>query len=352
MTTIAITGPTGNFGHGLIPLLEQDPAVDRIVGIARRPLDPGTLGSSRLEYRRGDVRDRAALASAFEGADSVAHLAFAKFGHASHETLEAINVQGTMNAFHAAAQAGVRRFVFASSVAAYGFASRHPVPISEDEPARGSKRWFYSREKAQLERLLWEAATAHPRIELTIFRPTIVVGPRTAATIGESVPPALRPLARLLARPLAVAPLRLPVLAPPVPLQLVHEDDVGQALRLALLGATPGIYNLAGDGIVEGRELMRELGLAALPVPDRPVRWLARAVTALPGRPAALEAVQAFTHPMIVDASRAKRELGWRPRYSGIEALRATLSHRDNSAPADRRCATSEPARSGRTVQP
>src|SRR5947207_10203164 len=106
--SVAVTGPTGTFGFGLMPLLQAQQRVGRIVGIARRPFDPDEFGWTKMEYRRGDVRDRAALAEAFAGADTVAHLAFAIYGNASRDTLEAINVEGTMNAFRAAADAGIR----------------------------------------------------------------------------------------------------------------------------------------------------------------------------------------------------------------------------------------------------
>src|SRR5919204_3896187 len=67
--TVAVTGPTGTFGFGLMPLLQADDRVARIVGIARRPFDPAGYGWTKLEYRRGDVRDPAALRGAFAGAD-------------------------------------------------------------------------------------------------------------------------------------------------------------------------------------------------------------------------------------------------------------------------------------------
>ena len=51
MTTVAITGVTGNFGHGLIPLLEADPRVRRVIGIGRRPFDPADRGWTKVTYR-------------------------------------------------------------------------------------------------------------------------------------------------------------------------------------------------------------------------------------------------------------------------------------------------------------
>src|SRR3954449_11405550 len=74
--TVAVTGPTGTFGFGLMPLLEADERVERVVGIARRRFDPAAHGWTKLAYRQGDVRDRAALERAFEEADVVVHLAF------------------------------------------------------------------------------------------------------------------------------------------------------------------------------------------------------------------------------------------------------------------------------------
>src|SRR3954447_21680154 len=108
--TVAVTGPTGTFGFGLVPLLQNDNRIEHIVGIARRPFDPAEHGWTKMEYRQGDVRDQAALESAFAGADVVVHLAFLITGNAARDTIRAINVQGTLNTFRAAAAAGANRF--------------------------------------------------------------------------------------------------------------------------------------------------------------------------------------------------------------------------------------------------
>ena len=74
--TVAVTGPTGTFGLALMPLLQDDDRVGRVIGIARRPFDPAERGWTKMDYRRGDVRDADALRAAFDGADVVVHLAF------------------------------------------------------------------------------------------------------------------------------------------------------------------------------------------------------------------------------------------------------------------------------------
>ena len=252
---VAVTGPTGTFGFGLIPLLQADPRIGRVVGIARRPFDPSEHGWTKMEYRRGDVRDPQTLAEAFSGADVVVHLAFMITGTASRETIRDINVRGTLNAFEAAAAAGAGRFVYASSVAAYGFHPDNPVGMTEDWPIRPATRLFYAQEKAELERLLREQADARPDLALYLIRPPIVLGPH-AIGAKDSLP---EPLASLAQRALDYAnrlPFPIPVPTPELPMQFVHEDDVGQALLACVVADGPsGAYNIAGDGIVTAADL-------------------------------------------------------------------------------------------------
>ena len=323
--TVAVTGPTGTFGFGLMPLLQADDRVARIVGIARRPFDPVAYGWTKMAYHRGDVRDPSALRAAFGDADVVVHLAFLVTGAASREAIRSVNVEGTLNAFRAAAAAGARRFVYSSSVAAYGFHLDNPVGMTEDWPVRPAARLFYAQEKAELETLLRAEAAAGsgPRPALYLLRPSIVVGPH-AVGAKDQLPGPLAPLARRLAR--LAGHLPLPVLVPALPLQLVHEEDTGQALlRCVVAAGPPGAYNIAADGIVTAADIARELGMLPLPLPVGPAQFTARAFAALPFLPPIAQWVEAASHPAIMDTTRAKRELGWVPRFTALEALRDTL---------------------------
>jgi len=322
--TVAVTGPTGTFGFGLMPLLQADARIARVVGIARRPFDANEHGWSKMTYRQGDVRDRAALEEAFQGAEVVVHLAFMITGAASRETIRQINVEGTLNAFRAAAAAGARRFVYASSVAAYGFHRDNPVGMTEDWPARPAAHLFYAQEKAELEQLLEEDAAGHDGLEVYLLRPPIVLGP-DAVGAKAAIPGPLAPLVRVLGGLVGRVPL--PVIKLPVPIQFIHEDDVGQAFLLCIVGAgPPGVYNITGDGVLNGAQVLRELGLTPIPAPARLLRTAARGVAALPFAPPFAAWAEVFTHPAIMDAGKAKQELGWRPRYSSLEALRDTLN--------------------------
>jgi nucleoside-diphosphate-sugar epimerase len=325
--TVAITGPTGTFGLALMPLLEADDRIARVVGVARRPFEPSAHGWSKMAYRRGDVRDPDVLAEAFAGAYVVVHLAFMITGSASRQAIREINVDGTLHAFRAAAEAGADRFVYASSVAAYGFHHDNPVGMTEEWPTRPASRLFYAQEKAELEQLIGAAAADHPALGLYLLRPPVVLGPHALG--AKELPGLVAALGRAAGSALHHLPVALPVPAPNVPLQLIHSDDVAEAFRLCITAAgPPGAYNIAADGVVTGADIARELGVTPVPIPGGLTHLVARGLTALPGAsllPPTTDWVEAFSHPAIVDTHKATEVLGWRPQHTALETLRASL---------------------------
>ncbi len=315
--TVAVTGPTGEIGISAVTALEREPAVDTIIGMARRPFDPVSCGWVKTVYQRGDILDREAVDALVAQADVVIHLAFIIMG--SREESSRINLQGTRNVFEAAAAAErPRRLVYTSSVAAYGYHSDNPVPLTEDVPTRGSPEHYYSAQKAACEALLAEVTEDSP-LEVFVLRPCIVAGPRATALADampwNQLPGPVRAISK-------VAPMLKPVVPDPgFPLQLVHHDDVAEAIALAATApAPPGAYNIAGDGVVTVSEVARALG-------GRPVRVPAMAASAalsrLPFIPSLLEWLHIARTSVVMDTTKAKTQLGWRPVHSSAETLAA-----------------------------
>ena len=322
--TVAITGPTGEIGLPLLAALEDEPGVGEVRGMARRPFDPRAEGWEKVSYRRGDILDRGSLAALFDGVDVAVHLAFAIFG--GREETHRVNLEGSRNVFEAALAAGVERLVYASSVAAYGFHPENPQPLTEAVPARGSDGFYYSAQKAELEATLDELLIGSG-VGAYVFRPCIVAGPRATmlvrkvvegARLGDPLPPLRRGLERLpLARPL------LPDL--PAPIQLVHHDDVAAALAAAIAGrGEPGAYNLAGPGSVRIGDIARALGWRAVPVPAPAVALGAGVARRLTFLSSQLEWAAALRTPVLMDSGKARRELGWAPRFDAAETLLQT----------------------------
>ena len=134
--TVAVTGPTGDLGIGIVDALERSRAVSRILGMARRPFDPSERGWKKTEYRQGDVTDAGSVRDLVKGTDVVVHLAFAILS-ASDSTRE-LNVAGSRRVFEEAVKAGAKRICYASSVAAYGFHDDNPDWLTEEIP-RGAR---------------------------------------------------------------------------------------------------------------------------------------------------------------------------------------------------------------------
>ena len=113
---------------------------------------------------------------------------------------------------------------------------------------------------------------------------------------------------------------------PDVPLQLIHHDDVAEALRLCVVGAgPPGAYNIAADDVITFVDVARQLGLRSWSLPGGPVASLARAAARVPYLPPAAQWVEAISRPAIMDTTKAKTVLGWTPRHTALETLQSTF---------------------------
>jgi UDP-glucose 4-epimerase len=324
--TVAVTGPTGDIGRSLLRTLERNPAVGRVSAMARRPFDPSAEGLHKVEYRRADVLDADAVSDVIAGADVVVHLAFMIMGGAQDTT--EINLTGSRNVFNAAIDAGVARLVYASSVAAYGFAADNPPVLTEDLEPRGTQRHYYSAQKAELELALRELLTGS-EVAAYVFRPCIVAGP-DALTLVQSIPyvQLSDKMPAPVLRALEFMPALRPVIPDPgVPFQLVHHDDVATALEAAVLGhGEPGVYNLAGDGTLTFADLADALGWYSIPVPDLALSAAAELVARLPFVPDEAQWIESARRAVIMDTTRARTVLGWQPRHDARETLREMVA--------------------------
>jgi nucleoside-diphosphate-sugar epimerase len=317
---VAVTGPTGEIGVSAVEALERAPEVERMIGMARRPFDPAAHGWTRTEYQQGDILDRGAVDALVADADVVIHLAFIIMG--SREESARVNLDGTRNVFEATvAAARPRRLVYTSSVAAYGYHSDNPVPITEDVPPRGSREHYYSEQKAACEAAL-EEITAGSSLEVYVLRPCIVAGPKAPA-LADAMP------WNQLPGPVKRIAQALPLLKPPfpdpgTPLQLVHHDDVAAAIALAATtSAPPGAYNIAGDGVLSMSDVADALGARPVRVPRIAVATASEVVARLPFVPSAMEWLHVGRTSVVMDTAKAKSELGWTPKYTAAATLSA-----------------------------
>src|SRR5437764_11773689 len=175
---VVVVGATGNVGTSVLHALLRDPQVESIVGVARR--EP-TVSFAKTEWVRADVT-RDDLAPHFAGADAVIALAWLIQPSRDLATLRATNVDGNARIFDAVARAGVPALVYASSVGAYS-----PGPkdrrVDESWPTDGIESSFYSRHKAEVERLLDRFEREHPDVRTVRLRPGLIFKREAASEI-------------------------------------------------------------------------------------------------------------------------------------------------------------------------
>ena len=133
--TVAVTGPTGEHRPRVPARAATPPHVARVIGMARRPFDPASLGLAKTEYRQGDVLDRDAVDALAADADVLVHLAFIIMG--GREETREDEPRGLAQRVRRGA--AVKRLVYTSSVAAYGFHADNPQPLTEDVPRAGQR---------------------------------------------------------------------------------------------------------------------------------------------------------------------------------------------------------------------
>src|SRR3954471_19947022 len=320
---IVVTGATGNVGTSVLNALLGDPRVTEVVGIARRLPD---WPLERTRWVSADV-ERDDLGAEYAGADAVIHLAWLIQPSRDDAELERVNVEGSRRVFEAAAAAGAKAIVHASSIGVYSPGPKDR-PVDESWPREGIETSFYSRHKAAAEHILDEVEQAHPELRVVRLRPALIFKREAGSEIR-----------RLFAGPFLPSPLVHPRLIPvlPVPkrlvLQAVHSDDVGEAYRLAALSPEArGAYNIAADPVLDPATLARALGARPVGVPERALRVLADATWRARLQPTPPGWLDMGLGVPVMDTRRAREQLGWTPTRSSTNALLELLGGLRESA--------------------
>jgi nucleoside-diphosphate-sugar epimerase len=296
---VAVTGGAGLLGTPVLRRLLADRKIKEIVCLDLRP---PSVPLGRLRYQRADVREAPErLAAHLAGAASVIHLAAVVTGHLPRAELDAINVGGSKNVFRAAALAGVPQVVYTSSLAAYGLVAGHAIPIVEDAPRRRDPVLAYAASKYDVEAFLDGFEREHPELAVVRLRPGIVIGARMENPLGDA-----------LRRGLMLGIDR-------TPMPSVWDEDVADAVGLAVARRARGAFNLVAGEPIAAPEIARAAGLRLVGLPRPLARLGARALAG-----ASRLGLRAGADPawlllpagadLTASNARARQDLGWSPR--------------------------------------
>jgi len=300
---VLVTGASGLVGSQVVRRLAEGPdPMEHVVAVDLREPD----AAARLQgvvYETGDVRDpKLAERLRAHEIDTVVHLAaIVTPGPAqSREDEYAVDVLGTRNVIDACVAAGVRRLVYTSSGAAYGYHADNPSPLRESDPLRGNPEFAYADHKRLAEEALAQAREAHPELRQLVLRPGTILGERVAS-----------PISALFERPVVVG-----VRGSDAPFVLVWDEDVADCIVHGLRRGAEGIYNLCGDGAVPLREIARRLGKPYLPLPGGLLAAVLASLQALRLSARGAEQVDFLRFRPVLSNEALKRELGFVPRLT------------------------------------
>jgi UDP-glucose 4-epimerase len=306
---IAVTGIASDFGTVIAPLLFADADVEEVVGIDLR--EP-RVSHPKLRFEREDVRSHR-MRGLFSDCEAIVHLAFVVAEIHDKERTHSINLGGSKNVIAAAAEAGAKRLVIASSVASYGVHPDHPSPITEAEFPRGNPDKYYFYDKAEVEHYIewWERRNPEAALVITRIRPPFIVGPNF-----------LNPAIDRFTAPSTA----LPGDGGSMGVQLLWEDDLAQAFYLAAKKDAPGPFNVGTADSLSAGDFAELHGQRILRLPLRVAAPLAEIMFRLRLSPVSSHWVIAGEG--IVSADKIGKELGWKPRFSSAESARMLLIQR------------------------
>jgi UDP-glucose 4-epimerase len=314
MSTVLITGVSRFLGGRLAGLLAADPRVERIIGIDTVPPRTADLAMlDRTEFVRADIRNPL-IAKVLSQAriTTVVHAALMASPRpaGSRVAMQEMNVIGTMQLLAACQKSDtVERLVLRSTTAVYGCGPSDPAVFTEDMHPNDGGQTGYAKDAVEVEAYVRGFARRRPDVGVSVLRLANILGP----TVDNA-------LARYLAMPIVPTALDFDPR-----LQLLHEADAVEALRLATVGNRPGVVNVAGDGVVSLAQLLRRTGRLRVPTPAGAVGVIAALVRNSGALDVTAEESRYLNFGRVVDTTRLHAEFGYTPRCDTAETVEAYL---------------------------
>jgi UDP-glucose 4-epimerase len=285
-----------------------------VIGIDTVP--PRTADLPRLgrtEFVRADIRNpliAKVIAQARVG--TVVHAALMASPRAvgGRVAMQEMNVIGTMQLLAACQKSdSVERVVVRSTTAVYGCGPADPAVFTEDMHPPDGGQAGYAKDAVEVEGYVRGFARRRSDVEVSVLRLANLIGP----TIDNA-------FTRYLAMPVVPTALGFDPR-----LQLVHEDDAVETLRLATVSGRPGVVNVAGEGVVALSQVIRQAGRVRVPVPASALGIAGSLVRNSGVVEFTAEDARYLNYGRVVDTTRLREKFGYTPRYTTAGAVASFL---------------------------
>ena len=294
--TVALVGALHPAARELALALEDDPGVERVLGLSRH--EPPLLGP-KFEFVQA-APGTPAFAAALAGVDALVLFPLIDAADRNEEGRRARVVEGTRRALEAAAEAAT--VVLWSSGVVYGAHPDNPVPIPESQPTRPNPEFPAAGVLAESERVALDAPATDQAV--VVLRGAGVWAPGWGTFLARSL----------------LAPAMIGVRGQDPPLQCLSPADAVSALVLATSGRLRGVYNVAPDDWIGARQAAKAAGRRRLEVPQRVAETTAERLWRAGMSAATAGELSYQMHPWVLDNARL-RQAGWAPTRSSAEGF-------------------------------
>lgn len=322
---IGVVGAASKFGAQLLLYLERERPDSWLVAIAERPLrwPVERISTYRLAQNRvggiltmsdipdfmqqkawdmflegheltiADIPDVLQL----EGVDSLIHVGSYYDGPNPEQFCADAQLW-----LRAARIAGVRQFIYLSDIRVYGANADNPIPVTERTAKNPSRQHRYLADAEPASPTVTEDETSRESNNDAEHEMNVAVL-RTAMSVSTNH---ASPATDELFLPAVTANRRRSF-----PLQFLHQHDLARAIERAIRQRLNGVFNIAGDGVVDSLDILEWCRVPGLPR------------HAGSGRPFNSVGRQLSKHPLIVSSAKFKQSAGFRFKYSSARAIRA-----------------------------
>lgn len=306
MRKLLITGISGGLGRLVAKLaVRPRPGVEpwEVVGVdrAKWPSAPEGVVVHPIDLRKRRFED----VFRTDKPDAVVHLAFVRHFRSDLAVRHEVNVEGTKRVLEHCAEHGVKQLVVLSSSYVYGALPSNERYMTEDHPLNASRNFPEIRDLCEVEGLVGAFLWRYPDIATSLLRPV--------STLGHSVHNAIGNYMRLSVVPTIMGfnPM----------MQFLHEDDLAEAVMLALETKVRGVFNVAGPGAVPLKRALKEMGRQRVSVPDPFAHLLIRTLFNLNIYQFPEGAIDFIKFPCTVSDARFREATGFQPRHSLAETF-------------------------------
>ena len=304
---VLVTGASGYVGSLVVKALARD-TERKVIATDVRTV-PEANRNPKVTYERLDITDGEQVKNLLTqyAVETVVHLAAIVTPRPgdTREMQYAVDVDGTENVLAACVAAGVRKFVYTSSGAAYGYHAENPPMLDELDELRGNEVFAYAWHKRLVEQRLAHYREQHPELQQLVFRVSTVLGPSVQNQITA----------------IFERPVVLGLRGADTPFCFIWDADLVDCLCRGVQSEWQGTFNLTGDGVMTLREIAAGMGRRYLALPvgvvQKGLELLGRAELTEYGP----EQVAFLLHRPVLNNGKIRRELGYRPKKTSREVF-------------------------------